>query len=104
MTGVPAHHPVLRRPGCCGDTRSGVTDVKPQDRAVDGFRYAQADLAVSCDGEREYLAKLLELPADADLLQPHTEPAADQPRRPGITTKVVINTVHATPSRTHNGQ
>ena len=34
-----------------------ITDGKPEDRAVDGFRYAEADLAADRDWEREHLAR-----------------------------------------------
>jgi hypothetical protein len=30
---------------------------EPEDWAVDGFRYAEADLAADCDWEREHLAR-----------------------------------------------
>ncbi|MGN6173114.1 MAG: hypothetical protein ACTHPS_09200 [Streptosporangiaceae bacterium] len=34
-----------------------ITDGKPEDRAVDGFRYAEADLVVDCDWEYGHLAR-----------------------------------------------
>jgi hypothetical protein len=34
-----------------------ITDGTPEDRAVDGFRYAEADLAAGCDWEREHRAR-----------------------------------------------
>jgi hypothetical protein len=34
-----------------------ITDGKPEDQAVDGFRYAEADLVVDCDWEHEHLAR-----------------------------------------------
>lgn len=34
-----------------------ITDGKPEDRAVDGFRYEQANLAADCDWEHERVAR-----------------------------------------------
>jgi hypothetical protein len=34
-----------------------ITDGQPEGRAVDGFRYAEADLVTDCDWERERLAR-----------------------------------------------